>query len=143
MLICKQKINVTHFFLKMLQRNSKKTCYFEQSGHVWPHKPKMIVSFWRHLWRLSAGKKSTSSFTLPLRYCKYIANLFFWVLSTCRKFSRLSTSKKSTSSLTFFWRYRIDMQISYFGYLGHTCLCTLKMKVSTCRKLQCWYACQK
>ena len=43
----------------------------------------MIVSIWRNLWRLSAGKKSTSPFTFSLRYCKDLANLLFWTLWAC------------------------------------------------------------
>ena len=30
----------------------------------------MIVTIWRNLWRLSACKKSTSTFPFSLRYCK-------------------------------------------------------------------------
>ena len=43
----------------------------------------MIVSIWRSLWCLSAGKKSTSSFTFSFRYCKYITKLLFLVIWTC------------------------------------------------------------
>ena len=41
----------------------------------------MIVSIWKNLQHLSAGKKSTSSFMFSLRYCKDIVNwLFFGTL---------------------------------------------------------------
>ena len=41
----------------------------------------MIVSIWKSLQHLSAGKKSTSSFMFSLRYCKDIVNwLFFGTL---------------------------------------------------------------
>ena len=65
------------------------------------------------LWRLSAGKKSTSSFLFSLKYCKDIVTLFFesfenallWTLkvivSSCSKLLCLSADKKSTLSPTF------------------------------------------
>ena len=43
----------------------------------------MLASIWRNLWLVFAGKKLTSSFTLFLRYCKDIVNLWFWVLWVC------------------------------------------------------------
>ena len=56
MLICVQKINfITHFFLKILQRNSK-LAILGNFGHAWQHKPKLIVSIWRNLCRLYADK---------------------------------------------------------------------------------------
>ena len=85
----------------------------------------MIVSIWRNLWCLSAGKKSTLHFTFSLRYCKDTVNLLLWVftpkviLSTCRKLLCLSAGEKSTSSPMLFWIYCKDMQISYFGYFRH------------------------
>ena len=85
MFICMQKINfITHFFLKILQRNSKLVISdnLDMPGHT--HlKSKMILSIWRNLLDLSTGKKSTLSFTFSLRYCKDIANLLFSVLWTC------------------------------------------------------------
>ena len=70
MLVYMQKINfTTHFFLKILQRNSK-NCFFGWFGHGWPHTLKMLGSVWRNLLRL-AGQKSTSFFTFSLRYCRY------------------------------------------------------------------------
>ena len=41
-----------------------------------------MVLILRNLWHLFAGKKSTSSFTSSLRYCKDTENLLFWVLWT-------------------------------------------------------------
>ena len=41
---------------------------------------KWQVELWRNLCHLSAGKKSTSSFTFSLWYCKDIVNMLFWVL---------------------------------------------------------------
>ena len=77
MLVCMQKINfITHFFLKILKRNGKLVILGNLSmpGHT----PKMVVSVWGNIRHLSAGKKSTSSFTFSLsyfllqRYCKLV-----------------------------------------------------------------------
>ena len=43
----------------------------------------MLVSIWKNLQHLSAGKKSTSSFMFSLRYCKDIVNWLFLVLWAC------------------------------------------------------------
>ena len=64
--------------VKMLQ-----TCYFGNFGNVWPSPSKIIVSICRKLPCLLAHKKSTSSSTFFLTYCKEIANLLFWVIWTC------------------------------------------------------------
>ena len=98
--------------------------------HVWPYTPKMIVSIWRNLWRLSASKKSTSSFTIFLVYCKDIVNLLFWVL-------RVYLLEKNQLHLSYFSGY------IYFGYFEHAWLHTPKMIVSTCRGLRYLSACQK
>ena len=50
------------------------SCYFENFGNDWPSPSKIILSICRKLSCLSACKKSTSSFTAFLRYCKEIAN---------------------------------------------------------------------
>ena len=77
---------------------------------------KVLKSTCRKLWCLSACKKSTSSLTSFLRYCKDIANLLFWelweyltisikiIVSIWSKLSCLSACKKSTASLTTFLR---------------------------------------
>ena len=79
--------------------------------------PKVLKSTCRKLWCLSACKKSTSSLTSFLRYCKDIANLLFWelwecltipikiIVSICSMLSCLSASKKSTSSFIYFLQY--------------------------------------
>ena len=79
--------------------------------------PKVLKQTFRKLWCLSAYKKSTSSLTYFLRYCKDIANLLFWelweclaisiniTLSICSKLSCLYACKKSTSSLNYFLRH--------------------------------------
>ena len=60
------------------------TCYFGNFGHAWPCTPKMIVSTWRKLWCLDAGKKSTSSLTYISWYIAQdiIAKLLFGYLGT-------------------------------------------------------------
>ena len=77
MLVCMQKIDfITHFFLKILQRNSN-IVILGNLGMP-SNTPKMIVSIWGNIWRLSAGKKSTSSSYFPLvifllqRYFKFV-----------------------------------------------------------------------
>ena len=155
MLIYMQKINfITHFFRKVLQRNNQFVILSDFSMSAYT--PKMIVSFWRKFWCLSAVKKSFSSFMLSLGYCKDIADLL-WVLGTClathtqsdtikcRKLSCFSADKKSCSSSIFFWRYWKHIQTSYFWHFGHAWLRTPKMTVSTCRILQyvCQTVCQK
>ena len=104
----------------------------------------MIVSIWRNLWCLQAVKKSTSSLTFSLGYCKDIvqtchfgnfgnASLHTYkvIPTTCTKLLFLSPGRKSISSCMIFWRYYKDMQTPYFGYFGHVWLLTTKMIVST------------
>ena len=81
----------------------------------------IIVSFYRALPCLFACKKSTSSLTSFLRYCKEIANLLFWEIWAClathtqndgiiwRNRWHSSTGKKSTSSFMFSLRYCKDI----------------------------------
>ena len=75
-------------------------------------------------------------------YCKLVI-LSTLILSPGRKLSSFCAGTKRTSSHIFFWRYCKDMQTSYFGYLGHALLRTPKMIKLTCRKLRCFFACQK
>ena len=63
-----------------MQRNSKLVIL--GNWYACPHTPKMIKAIWRNLWRLSAGKRSSSPFKFSLRYYKDIVNLF-WVLWAC------------------------------------------------------------
>ena len=76
-----QKINfTTHFFLNILQRNSKLVILgnLGMQGHT----PKMMVS----IWHLSAGKKLTSSLTF--------SSASYWIFPL---FAILSKIKKLTS----------------------------------------------
>ena len=91
---------------------------------------------------LCTCKKSTSSLTSFLKYCKDIENLLFWELWECliipikiilpiiSKLPCLSECKKLTSSLNSFSRY-------CFGYSGNAWLCKPKVILSKCRKLHC------
>ena len=108
----------------------------------------MIVSIWKNLQHLSAGKKSTSSFMFSLRYCKGIVNWLFLVLCAClilpsyRKLLCVSGGKNSTSSPMLSQRYCKDMQ-TYFGYFGHAWLHSPKMIVSPYWRRPCLSACKK
>ena len=101
-------------YCKVLQ-----TCYFEYFENTWSC-PSIIteinlaeINFAVYL----LAKKSISSPTFSLRYCKDIANLVFWelwesltipiktIVLICRKPSCSSSCKKSTSSTTSFIRY--------------------------------------
>ena len=113
---------------KILQRNCKLIIFsnFTMPGHT---HLKWLYQFYKETFDVYLQvKKSTSSFTFSLRYCKDIANLLFWViwyvwlrtsnviLSTCTQYSGLSANKKSTSSSTCFWKQCKDMKT--LGTLG-------------------------
>ena len=92
MLICMQKINlITHFFLKILQRNKLLILgNFSISGHT----TKMIVSIWRNFW---CSKNQLHPFCFLLDIMKILQTCYFgpfehaWlctpkvILWTCRK----------------------------------------------------------
>ena len=97
----------------------------------------MIVLTWRNLWCFSAGKKSTSSFTL--RYCKDIAHLFFghfghaWlhtpkvILSNCRKrLCRKRLQEKNSASSNDSWSSieTVDSFISFIKWHLNFRYCT-------------------
>ena len=97
--------------------------------------PKMLKSTCRKLWCLSACKKSTSSLTSFLRYCKDITNLLFWefwecltipikiIVSIYSMLSCLSACKKLTSSFIYFLRYCREIANLLFWSIC-TCLAT-------------------
>ena len=85
-------------------------------GHAVPHTPKMIITNWGNIWRVSTGKKPTSSITCSLSYF-FIADILWTcfgyfrharqctpkvILSFYRKLSCLSKAKKSTLSSMLF-----------------------------------------
>ena len=69
-------------FLKILQKIAY-LIFWVIWAYLATHTPKIILSIWKNLWHLSAGKISTSSFLFSLRYSKDIANLLFWELWSC------------------------------------------------------------
>ena len=85
------------------------------------HTPKMIIRIWKNI--LSAGKKSSSSFTFSLSYffiAKILWSCFGYlgharlckpnvILSIYRKLSCLSAGKKSTLSSMRFWRLTVSI----------------------------------
>ena len=101
------------------------------------------------------AKKSTSSLTSSLRYCKDIANLLFWelwecltipnktIVLICRKPSCSSACKKSTSSLTSFVRHCKEITNLLFWVFGHVWPHTPKTIVSIWRNFQCLSAGKK
>ena len=99
----------------------------------------MIIAIWRNLWRLSVGKRSSSSFTFSFRYYKDIVNLFLNTLSTygyanpkwyCQLVEDFRVYLQAKNQFhPHFWRYCKDM-LTYFEYFGHAWLHTLKMIVS-------------
>ena len=81
------------------------SCYFEYFKHVWclttPIKNDSII--YRKLW-CSLHKKSTSSLTSFLRYCRDFAFLLFWVIWACL----VTTSKMILSA------YQLDPSVLFF-----------------------------
>ena len=115
MFICLQKNNfITHFFLKILQRNNKIVTLgnIGMSGRL--HTPKMIVSMWRNLWRLSIANKSASTFTFSLGCCKDIANLLFWVLWACLATHTQSDTTDMLKTFAFICRQKINFIFHVF-----------------------------
>ena len=109
----------------------------------------MIVSIWRNLLCLSAGKKSTSSFTFSLRYLKDVfTKLWIWVLLACLA---LHTKNLLTCRKVFCVYLQAKKQLHRTCFSGHIAqilklliLDTLgKLIVSTCKRLRCLSAYQK
>ena len=95
MLTCMQKINfLTHFFLKILQRNNKLVILDNLGIFENLKKPSMFI----------CRQKINFNFQVSLEILKDITTLLLWILwtththkvisSTCRKLSRLSAGKK-------------------------------------------------
>ena len=114
----------------------------------------MVLSIWRNLWPFSAGKKSTSSFTFSLRYCKDIVNMLFWVLwaylvkhtqSDTINLQKICGYLQAKNQLHFPCFAGVISKICklILGTLGMHCYTHPKMTVSTCRRLQCLFGCQK
>ena len=86
---------------------------------------------------LSACKKMNSSFTSFLTYGKEIANLLFWVIWTCLDTKPLMFICRQKINFTFSLRYCKDI-VNLLLWV-----CTLKVILSTCRKLLCLSAGKK
>ena len=99
------------------QNNIINVCHFGYFGHAWPHTPKMIITIWRNLWRLSVGKRSSLSFTFSFRYYKDIVNLLFWVLWAC--LATQTQNAKNTINLhkTFLFICRQKINFSLHAFL--------------------------
>ena len=119
------------------------------------NRSKMIVSLWRNLRRLSAGKKSTSSFTFYLTYllqrsCKPVVlgtlsmpgyAHYKWYYHLIENFYVYLQAKNQLHPPCFYGD--IAKIWNLFGYFGHVWLHSPKMTVSPCRILQCLSACKK
>ena len=67
----------------------------------------MIITIWKNLWRLSVGKRSSSSFTFSLRYYKDIVNLLFWALWAFMATQSQSHTINLQKTLVFICRQKI------------------------------------
>ena len=118
-LICREKTKFIHlFFLKILQRYWK-LIVLSTVGMPGKKTPKMILSSCKKPLCLFAGKISTSSPMLYLRYCKDMQTSYFgyfehaWlhtpkmIVSTCARLRCLYACKKQTSSFTSVLTYYI------------------------------------
>ena len=106
------------------------------------------------LWCLSACKKSTSSLTSFLRYCKNIANLLFWKFWECltipiknhsinfQETFMLICMQQITHSLTFFLRYCKEISSLLFWVIWAS-LVTPKKIESIWRNFWCLFASKK
>ena len=113
----------------------------------------MIVSLRRNFQHLSAGKKSTSSFTFSSRYCKDIVNLLFPILWACLA-THIQSDISSYRKLLFICRQNINFIPHAFKEILQRCanlfwvlwawiVPLTQMVVSTCRRLQFLSACKK
>ena len=75
----------------------------------------MIIAIWRNLWRLSVGKRSSSSFTFSLRYYKDIVNLLFWVLWAC-------LAKQAQSDTINLWQTFVFICRQKINFISHALL---------------------
>ena len=121
---------MTHFFSKILQRNSRPFVLGNLSIASYTHL-KWWYQFEESFNTYLQVKNQFHFFYFPWDITKILQTCYFryaWILtpkvllSTRRKISCLPAGKKSTSAPTFFWRYCKDMQTSYFGFFGHSWL---------------------
>ena len=83
--LCMQKINfISNFFFEILHsRTDIVNLLFWELWKCLIISIKIIVSICSKFSCLPACKKSTSSFTFYLRYCREMANVLFWVNWAC------------------------------------------------------------
>ena len=118
MFIYLQKLNLISKFSSEILWIHCKLAILETLGML-HHPHQKSVSICDKLSRLSAGRKSTLSFTFSLRYYKDTGNLLFWVLWTV-------FLEMLQGCVTLFW-------VLWACLATHT-----KLIVSTCRKLRCY-----
>ena len=106
-LTCMQKVNfVFHFFLKILQRNSKRFVLgnLGMSGHTHQN--------WQYHFEETSDNyqqgKSTQTFTFSLKYCKDIIKLLFWVLWACLAMHTQSDTVNLRKIFVFICRLKIN-----------------------------------
>ena len=133
-----QNINfITQFFLETLQST------LSMSG-VWPQPIKNDSIIYRKLW-CSLHKKSISSLTSFMGYCRNFAILLFWVIWACL----VTTSKRILSAYKKLWclssckiYVSLHLFLKYYKNIaklcfGHAWPHSPKTIVTTCRKLCC------
>ena len=115
MCICMQKINFIpdfFFFFEILQRYTDFLFWELWECSIIPIKIRVLI--FRKPSCFSACKKSTSSFTSFLRYCKEMANLLFQVIWTCMATYTLNDSINLKKPLMFICRQKINFILHIF-----------------------------
>ena len=155
MFICMKKINfIIHFFLKILQRNSKLAILgnLGMPGHTylkWYHQLEEIFDVYLKIKNQLHHSRFPWDIAKILQTCylRYFGQAWLntpkMIVSSCRKLLHLPAGKRTISFSMFFWRYCQDMQYSYFCYFGHVWIHITKMLISTCRKFWCFSRWQK
>ena len=111
MLICIQNFNfITHFYLKILQRNSKLVLLsiLGMPGHSINLKKSLMFIY---------RQKSTLSFTFALTYCKDIANLLLWVLWACLATHTQSDNINLWKTFVLICRQNINFNLQSYANL--------------------------
>ena len=155
MLIYMQKVNfITHFFLKILQRNSKLVILgnLGMPGHThlkWEYEFEEIFDAYLQ------AKNQLHSSCFPWDISKILQTFCFgyfrqaWlhkpkmILWPCRNALVFICRKKNNFIPHVFLETLQGCANSYFGYFEHAWIRTPKMIISTCRKFWCFSACQK
>ena len=145
MLIWIQKISyITHFFLKMLQRNSK-LVILDNLGMPGQTHPKWCIILKKPLTFISRQKNQLhpsrkfvsdtlgmSGYVHPKCYYYLVENVFVYL-----------QAKINFNSPCFYEDIAKICKLIYLGYFWHAWLRSPKMVVSTCRRLSRLSACKK